>query len=132
MGAFDSKGILSCTLSQLSDTVGVSDRLPEHVEPVAPLLSLAQKKRNNTDDVEDSILKAVTRMEAAMEKDRQYARTICIRERMDTLQDLQRKYRCKVMEARIKGYKKEEEELAQEWMEIELEYKKRRQIFQNL
>ncbi len=71
-------------------------------------------------------------IEAAMEKDRQYARAISIRERIDTLQDLQRTYCCKVMEAGIKGYKKEEEELAQEWMEIELEYKKRRQIFQNL
>ncbi len=50
---FDSEGLLSCTLSQLSDTVGVSDGLPENVESLAPLLSSVQKKRKKTDDEKD-------------------------------------------------------------------------------
>ncbi len=108
---FDSEGMLSCTLSQLSAKIGVSDGSPENDEALAPILLLVQKKRKKTDDVEDSILKAVTMMEAAMEKNRQYARAISIRERVDTLQNLQHEYCFKEMEARIKGYKEEEKNL---------------------
>ncbi len=108
------------------DLVGVSDGSPENIGAVAPFLSCVSKKRKKKDDtvVEDSILEAVSRMEAAMEKDRTYARAISIRERMDTLQDLQRKYHRKEMEARIKGYKEEEKELTKEREQIEFEYKK--------
>ncbi len=60
-------------------------------------------------------------METVVEQDRQYARAISIRERIDMLQDLQCNKHCKEMEARIKGYK--EGELAQERMTIDLEYK---------
>ncbi len=79
----------------VSNVVGANDDSLVSIRVVASQHGHEGKKLKN--DKEDnfvavSILEAVSRMEAAMEKDCIYTRTISVRERVATLQVLQHKY----------------------------------------
>ncbi len=79
----------------VSNVVGASDDSLVSVGVVASQHGYAGtrcKKDKEDTSVAVSILEAVSRMEAAMEKDCIYTRTISVRERVATLQVLQHKY----------------------------------------